>query len=255
MAQYQAEAIVVAVRDWGDADKIVTLFSREYGKIIAFANGARRPKSPLASGMQLFTHVEVTLAPGKNSDSVKQCEIKHAFRKLQEDFVCLAYGAFIAELTAELSPERQPEPQIFDLLLEVLQIITLRNPRMVALAWAWQLLAIAGYYPELEHCTVCGQTISFPAYFNFASGGCICNQCEHSGLPIINTNIKDFITSLLHINWANPNSFTVNGTTLMQTENLLMGYLGHCLDKPLRSMQFIEQVSGVLKGAEKQKLE
>lgn len=251
MAQYQGEAIVVAVRDWGDADKIVTLFSREYGKIIAFANGARRPKSPLAGGMQLFTHLEVTLAPGKNSDSVKQCEIKHSFRKIQEDFNCMAYGAFIAELTAELCPERQPEPQVFDLLLEVFQILTLRNPRMVALAWAWQLLSISGYYPEVSQCTICGQGVVFPAYFSYDSGGCVCRQCEHVGLPEISDQTKDFITCLLHIDWKNPGCFTVNGTILMQTENLLMGYLVHCLDKPLRSMNFIKQVSAVMQSVEK----
>ncbi|MBC8014182.1 MAG: DNA repair protein RecO [Sporomusaceae bacterium] len=246
MAQYQTEAILLAVRDWGDADKMVTLFSREYGKIIAFANGARRPKSPLAGGMQLFTHLEVTLAPGKNCDSVKQCEIKHAFRQLQEDFNCMAYGAFIAEITSELCPERQPEPHIFDLLLEVFQILTTRNPRMVALAWAWQLLAMTGYYPDFENCTICGQTVQFPAYFNAASGGCICRGCEHHTLPEINKKSHDFISCLSHIDWHNPGCFTVNGTTLMQTEKLLMDYLLHCLDKPLRSMNFIKQVAAVM---------
>lgn len=251
MAQYQTEAIVVAVRDWGDADKIVTLFSREYGKITAFANGARRPKSPLAGGMQLFTHLEVTLAPGKNSDSVKQCEIKHAFRKIQEDFICMAYGAFIAELTAELCPERQPEPQVFDLLLEVFQVLTLRNPRMVALGWAWQLLAISGYYPDFSHCTHCGQSVTFPAYFSYASGGCVCANCEHTNLPEISEQVRDFVTCLLHINWNQPACFTINGTILMQTENLLMGYLAHCLDRPLRSMNFIKQVSSVMQHRDK----
>jgi len=246
MAQYQIEAILVAVRDWGDADKMVTLFSREHGKIIAFANGARRPKSSLAGGMQMFTHLEATLAPGKNCESVKQCEIKHAFRQIQEDFNCMAYGSFIAELTAELCPERQPEPQVFDLLLEVFQIITERNPRIVALATAWQLLAITGYYPEFTNCAICGQGLCFPAYFSFESGGCVCGQCQHHSLPEINEKTRDFIKCLLHINWHKPGAFTVNGTVLVQTEKLLMGYLMHCLDKPLKSMNFIRQVSSLL---------
>ena len=246
MAQYQIEAILVAVRDWGDADKIVTLFSREHGKIFAFANGARRPKSPLAGGMQMFTHLEVTLAPGKNSDSVKQCDIKYAFRQIQEDFNCMAYGAFIAELTSELCPERQPEPQVFDLLLTVFHILTLRNPRIVALGYAWQLLYITGYYPEFEQCTVCGQALCFPAYFSSASSGCVCSRCDHNGLPEFNEKISDFIKCLLNLDWNNPGCFTVNGTVLVQTEKLLMDYLMQCLDKPLKSMNFIKQVAGVM---------
>lgn len=246
MAQYQVEAILVAVRDWGDADKIVTLFSREHGKIIAFANGARRPKSPLAGGMQMFTHVEVALAPGKNSDSVKQCDVKHAFRQLQEDFNSMAYGAFIAELTAELCPERQPEPHIFDLLLTVFHTLTVRNPRIVALAYAWQLLFITGYSPEFEQCTVCGKAIYFPAYFSFTNGGCVCNQCEHSGLLVINEKVNAFIQCLLHLDWSNPGCFSVQPATLVQTEKLLLGYLMECLDRPLKSMNFIKQVSSLM---------
>lgn len=246
MAQYQIEAILVAVRDWGDADKMVTLFSREQGKIIAFANGARRPKSPLAGGMQLFTYLEVTLAPGKNFDSVKQCEIKNAFRQLQEDFNCMAYGSFIAELTSELCPERQPEPQVFDLLLEVFQMLTLRNPRLVALATAWQLLAITGYYPEFERCTVCGQELTLPVYFSFENGGCVCSRCEHEGLREIDKRTSDFIGCLVEIDWRKPGNYTVNGAVLLQTEKLLMNYLLHCLDKPLKSMNFIKQVSSML---------
>ena len=246
MAQYQVEAILLAVRDWGEADKIVTLFSREQGKIMAFANGARRPKSPLAGGMQLFTHLEVSLASGKNWDAVKQCEIKCAFRQIQEDFNCMAYGAFIAELTAELCPERQPEPQVFDLLLTVFHILTQRNPRMVALAWAWQLLSMTGYYPELERCSVCGQELCFPAYFSFVSSGCICKHCEHDGLPEFNEKMSDLIKCLFNLDWHNPGCFTVNATILVQTEHLLMGYLMQCLDKPLKSMKFIKQVAPVM---------
>ncbi|WP_378953794.1 DNA repair protein RecO [Pelosinus sp. sgz500959] len=246
MAQYQAEAILVAVRDWGDADKIVTLFSREHGKIIAFANGARRPKSPLAGGMQLFTHLEVMLLPGKNSDSVKQCEVKHAFRQLQEDFNCMAYGAFIAELTAELCPERQPDPHIFDLLLTVFHVLTVRNPRIVALAYAWQLLSITGYSPEFDRCTLCGQEINFPAYFSFNNGGYVCSQCEHDGLSEINDKVHQFTHCLLTLDWHNPGGFSVNPTVLVQTEKLLLGYLMQCLDRPLKSMNFIKQVASIM---------
>ena len=246
MAQYQTEVIVVAVRDWGDADKIVTLFSREHGKIIAFANGARRPKSPLAGGMQLFTHLDVRLATGKNSDVVKQCETKHSFRHIQEDFNCMAYGTFIAELVAELCPEGQSEPGVFDLLVEVLTILSIRNPRIVALAWAWQILFIMGYYPDFKQCAVCGQELCWPAYFSCSSSGCICAKCEHDGFPEVSIKVYEFITCLLHVDWRDPAKFTVNGTVLMQTEELLMNYLLLCLDKPLKSMNFIKQVAGVM---------
>lgn len=246
MAQYQVEAILVATRDWGEADKMVTLFSREHGKIIAFANGARRSKSPLAGGMQLFTHLDVRLAAGRNYDSVKQCDIRTSFRQIQEDFSCMAYGTFIAELIAELCPEKQAEPQVFDLLLEVLKILPERNPRIVALAWAWQLLFIMGYYPDFTQCVVCGQALTLPGFFCCSNGGCVCSACNHGEFPEMNEKTISFINSLLHVNWRNPAAFTVNGAVLVQTERILIQYLMQCLDRPLQSMKFIKQVAEVM---------
>jgi len=197
--------------------------------------------------MQLFTRLDVRLASGKNYDSVKQCEIKNSFRHVQEDFNCMAYGTFIAELVAELCPERNPEPQVFDLLLEVLMVLSVRNPRMVALAWAWQLLFIMGYYPDFKHCARCGQVLILPTYFSYLDGGCICSICDHKGLPEVSEKMVHFIDCLLHIDWRNPIEFTVNGAVLMQTEQILIEYLLQCLDKPLKSMNFIRQVAVVMK--------
>ncbi len=245
MAQYQAEAILLAVRDWGEADRLVTLFSREYGKIIAMAYGARRPRSHLGGSMQTFTHMDVSLLPGKGIDSIRQTQIKQTFRTIGENLDCMAYGSFLTELVAELCPERQPEPLIFDLLLGIFELLTKRNPRVVALAGAWQLLALAGYQPENTRCVSCGQILTFPAYFSADAGGGVCSDCDHQGLLEFNAEAHAFLESLLKLDWQDPGHFTIRSTVLAQTEQFLLSYLLYRLDKPLKSLNFIKQVSTI----------
>lgn len=243
--QYQTEAVVVSLRDFGEADKMVTLFSREYGKITAFAYGARRPRSRLAGAMQLFTHLEVSLAGGKNYDTIKQCEILQPFRFIQEDLNRLAYGMFMAELLSELCPERQPEPGVFDLFIEVLQVLEMRNPRIVSMAFAWQILKISGFLPEFGQCAVCGKMLVEQGFFHCDSGGCLCSQCNSTYSAGDDGKVFELIQRLLNLNWQAPAAFSVKGNVLVRTEKVLMDYLLHCLDKPLKSTDFIKKVSYV----------
>lgn len=233
----------MVVKNWGEADKMVTLFSREYGKITAIAYGARRPKSRLSGGMQTFMHIDAALAPGKNLDSIKQYEGKNSFRLIREDLTCMAYGVFIAELVTELCPERQPEPLVFDLLLDIFTLISDRNPRLVALAGAWQLLSLTGFLPEYKKCICCGQQISTPAYFVASAGGLACSICKATDSIEISAPAVSFLDILLRLDLQNPGHFKVSGSALLETEKMLARYLTYHLDKPLKSLDFIKQVT------------
>lgn len=241
MARYQTEAIVIAAKDWGESDRMVMLFTREFGKVNALAYGAKRPRSQLSGGMQLFSQLEASLTPGRVFDQVKQCEIKNSFRELKEDLLRMAYGMFMLEVLNELCPERQPEPELFDKLLLALKLLGQRNPRLVALAWAWQVVGDMGLSPQLEYCVFCGKTEPLTR-FDSRSGGCCCAVCNPSaGLPVAPETIS-FLHVLSSLNWEEPPEFKINGATLVQAETLALDYLVHCLDKPLKSTAFIRQV-------------
>ena len=82
MAIYTTEVLVLGVKNWGNADKIVILLSPTYGKITAAAYGCRRPKSPLAASMQPFSWLDIQLSKGEKMDTVRQCEHKGFFSDL-----------------------------------------------------------------------------------------------------------------------------------------------------------------------------
>lgn len=243
MGQYKTEAILLAVRDWDDADRMVTLFSREYGKVTAIAYGARRPRNRLAGSVQPFIHADVELTSGKNVESLRQCDIRHSYRELRENLDNMAYAAFLAELTGELWPEREAEPAAFDLLLLAFSVMGSRNPRITALACALQLLALAGFRPEYRQCVICGQPISYPAYFDAQAGGSICSSCTEPHFLEFSHDVNQFMERLLQLDWRDPGQFSVVGAVLLQTERLLADFITYRLDKPLKSMSFIAAVT------------
>lgn len=245
MSQYFTEAILLSVRNWGEADKLVTVFSRDHGKITAIAYGCRRPSNRLAGIIQVFSQAELTMMQGKGLDTIKQGELKQSFRKIRENLDCMAYAAFVNELVAEFCPDRQPEPLVYDLLYHALSTITSRNPRLVALASAWQLLTLAGYQPLLDACAACGRPIEDDAWFSAEKGGIVCLQCEHQGLLPFGRAARKFTENLLAVDWENVQGFSVNGGVLYQNERILTGYVAYLLGKPLKSLTFIHQVSGV----------
>lgn len=242
MGQYKTEAILLVVRDWDNADRMVTLFSREYGKIPAMAYGARRPKSLLAGSTQPFIHAELVMTAGKSIDSIKQCDIRRSFREIREDLVKMAYANFLAELVVELWPEREADQAAFDLLLAAFDLMGKRNPRLTALACALQLLPLAGFRPEFGQCVACGQPVAYPACFNAEAGGGVCAACAHPHFPECSAEVVAFVDRLQGLDWRDPGQFTVTGATLMQAEKLLADFITCRLDKPLKSMAFIAAV-------------
>lgn len=105
MARYTAHALVIGVHPWGDADKVVELFTAEKGRVRAAAFGSRRPKSTLAAALQLFNELDVSLTEGQRLDTVRTASIQHHPKKLSEDIVTMAYGSFVAECVSEFLPK------------------------------------------------------------------------------------------------------------------------------------------------------
>lgn len=242
MAQYKTEGILLAVRDWDDADRMVTLFSREYGKISAIAYGARRPRSQLAGAVQPFVHADLALTPGKGFESIKQCEIRQSFRGLRDNLINMAYAAFIAELVTELWPNREKEPAVFDLLLAVFPLLATRNPRITSLACAFQLLSLAGFRPECQVCVSCGSPLDNSARFDVAAGGGVCGQCAKPYFLEFADDVRNFINRLLALDFQDPGHFSITGAVLLQTERLMAEFIGYRLDRPLKSLAFIAAV-------------
>ena len=257
MARRSAEALVLSARNWGEADKMVSLLTRECGRIEAAAFGCRRPKSALAAGMQVFSHLDVELTEGGRVWTVRQCSLKGRYRRLSEDLSAMAYGSFVAELALELFPEHEPDPDAFDRLLQIFHAFEERNPRLVALAAAYQLLALAGLALHMGSCVHCGAPFAEPMSVDIGEGGVLCADCRKEDMPLFSADLKTFIEKLTALDWQAflspqkeasmrpPASLSVKKQELFAAESLLLAYLRALFGRPLRSLAFIAQLGGV----------
>ena len=244
MAQYQPEAVVLSVRNWGEADKMLRLFSRDHGKITAAAFGARRPKSPLASGLQMFHTVELSLSTGERVDTVRGCRLVHRFPHLETDLAAMAYASFIAEVLLELMPDGAPQPEVYDWLPGVLAACGAKNPRIVALAAGFQLLDFAGMGLSFDACAVSGAAIEGDAFFSAAEGGALSltAAAEIAAKRPYPESLRRLLSTLSVIDWAAPPVFTAKKSDVMAGEALLVAYLQETFGHGLRSLKFIRQM-------------
>lgn len=246
MAQYTTEAIILGVKNWGDADKMLQFFSRDRGKIKAAAFGCRRPKSALAGAMQMFNVVELSLTEGSRVDTVRQATIRQRFPYLETDLLAMAYASFVAELLLELEPEGAVNRPLYDWLPLVLATFGKRNPRLTALAAGYQLMEFAGVGSKYEGCIRCGREIEGDAFLSTADGGVLCSNCAPSGSAVqpFPAAQQTFCLTLTSLDWLHPVPFRVKREELLAAEEILLSSLRQLLGKELKSLAFIRQLGG-----------
>ena len=209
---YQTAALVIGASNWGEADKIVTFLTPQHGQVRAMAFGCRRPRNHTAAAMQMFNLLEVTLSPGQKLDTVRRATLARSYRRIGENLDAMAYGAFIAELVRELMPEGEPAPREFELLEQIFAALEERNPRVTAVAAAWQFLRLAGLWPSWAD----GQGIS--------------------------SAVKETINNLATLDFAGNDAVKFAKDDYMAAESMLLSYLRQVLEQPLKSLNFIRSL-------------
>lgn len=114
---YATEAVILARKNYGEADRLLTIFSKHYGKLRVIAKGIRRPTSRKKSALELFSHTRLFLAKGRNLDIITDAEIKNNFSSWRKDLTKVGVAYHLTELVTRLSPEHQEHREVFDLLL------------------------------------------------------------------------------------------------------------------------------------------
>ncbi|NLO96990.1 MAG: DNA repair protein RecO, partial [Peptococcaceae bacterium] len=181
MAVYKVDAIVIRTREYGESDRLITLFSREKGKLEAVAKGVRKPKSSQRAGTQLFTYADFLLHRGKNLDTVNQVQARESFVHLWNDLDRTIAASCMAELLDLSTAREQPEPELFVLTLSFLFWLKDWDPYLAQAAYALRLMLVQGYLPVLDHCQECGKTLlSEQSFLSAEAGGLLCSVCKNN---------------------------------------------------------------------------
>lgn len=173
----KCEGIVIRTTDYGESNKVVTLYTREWGKFGAMARGAKKPNSRLSAITQLFMHGYFLVQKGTGLGSLQQGEMISSMRSIREDIFLTAYASYIVELTDKSTDDRKTNPFLFELLYQTLHLINEGyDPDVLVNIFELKILNVLGLYPILNQCSVCGETNGHFA-FSIREGGFICHRC------------------------------------------------------------------------------
>jgi DNA repair protein RecO (recombination protein O) len=247
---YRANAIVLRRTDFGEADRILTLYTREHGKLSAIAKGARKPISRLAAATEMFTYGRYFLATGRNLDVLTQAETRESFPEIRDDVHRVAYAVYILELVNEMIEDRDPNYDLFDTLLSSLYLLEGSvDPETVARAFELYLMTVSGYRPNLESCGQCDAELPTERVgFSPSFGGVVCEECG----PVPDDTISihretlDAMAKLLDAEPAAIRDTRLMNGVKVEMANVMRWYIRYRLERELKSAEFIQALKAGL---------
>lgn len=242
----RVEAVVLRHNDWGEADRLLTLFTREQGKVKVVAKGARRLRSRKAGHLEPFTRAALMLARGRDLWIVTQAETVDAYLPLRDELLRTGYAAYVLELLDRFTYEEGENRSLYELLVRALErISTLPDPFLAVRYYEIQLLEILGFRPELTRCVNCGALIQpEDQHFSFEQGGVVCPRCTgsfHSLLPISMSALK-YLRHFQRSSFAEASRAVPGLAVRQEIEELLQGYLTYLLERTLNTPAFLRMV-------------
>lgn len=254
---YTVSALILRLRDYGEGHKMITLFSREEGKILAVAKGVRKPRAKLAGLLQHFALAEVHLAQGRRFDVITQVRVLNAHYGLRASIEAFAYANYFAELIDESLEERQQKAALFDLTTDALaRLAAGEAPDLLARYVEISLISMLGYLPQLTHCAHCGVGLAFtgadgrPVWpqwlgFSVAQGGALCTDClpHVPGSRRIAAGVVQIAQRLLTRGPANFGAAPLSDRLRRELEHTFRDYLEYRLEKRLHSTHFLRELT------------
>lgn len=242
MRLYRDRAVVCRQHKLGEADRIITLLTREHGVVRAVAKGVRRTRSRFGARLEPFAHVDVQLHAGRSLDIVTQVVAVDAFATdIVSDYGRYTSACAMLETAVRLAgEERAPVPALHRLTVGALRAIADgHRPRDLVLdAYLLRAMGIAGWAPALAECARCGDPGPHRA-FHIAAGGSICTHCRPAGATTPPLGVVDLMAALYDGDWAAAEHSSPSHRS--QTSGLVAAHLQWHLERQLRTLPLVER--------------
>lgn len=242
---YRAEAIVLRAVDLGEADRILVLFTRHFGKVHVVAKGIRRATSRMAGHAEPLTHATYQLARGRDLDVLTGAEARAIYPALREDLGRIAAGWYCAELIDRFTVEHAPAAPLFDLLETALRHLNAGFAAPLVCRWFdLHLLDRSGFRPELAVCVNCQKALEERENaWNAASGGALCESCARRtpGFALSVRALKS-LRYLLVSDFASASLLRVDTTLAGELERHMRLFVQHVIDREVTAARLIEEI-------------
>lgn len=246
----RAEAVVLRHQDWGEADRLLTLFTREQGKIRAVGRGVRKPRSRKAGHLEPFTRVQLLLARTHDLPLITQAETMEAYLGLRGDLISLGNASYVIELLDRFTYEQEENRALYRLLVETLErLVKEPDPALALRYYEMRLLDHLGYRPQLFTCAACGEEIlPQDQYFSAELGGAVCPKCGagRSGARPVSLNALRYLRHCQRSTYAEAQRAKPSSAEMREMETLMQHYLTYLLERNLNSPAFLRRVRAEL---------
>ena len=240
------QGLVLRVSDYKDHDALLTLLTREYGRLTVKARGLRRKNSPLIAPCQLLALAEFTLFEYKGMYTINEAASIELFQEIRRDLSKLALGTYFAQVAEVLSQEDMPSYELLSLTLNALYALSKMSlpENKVKAAFEIRCACLAGYYPDLSGCHVCGN--EYPDRFDVSAGVLECKNCRNSdsgGLRMpVTPGMLDCLRYLTSCNARSLLQFHAAPQTIDTLSQLTETYLTTQLERGFSTLDFYKSL-------------
>ncbi len=240
------QGIVLRVTDYNDRDALLTVLSRNHGKLTVKARGLRRKNSPLIAPCQLLAYGEFTLFEYRGQYTINEAHSIELFQNLRRDLTKLSLGTYFAQATELISQEDLPNPELQSLLLNCLYGLSKLGIPEIKVKAVFELRSacLAGYTPDLFGCHVCGS--QEPDRFDLSEGQLECHGCRHmdaSGIRMpVNPSVLDAMRYICYCDPKKIFGFQVGQETMEKIADISEAYLTTQLERGFSTLDFYKSL-------------
>jgi DNA repair protein RecO (recombination protein O) len=238
------EGIVLRTKDYGETHKIVTILTRERGKIGAIARGAKKPKSRMAAITQPFIHGEFLIQIGSGLGTIQQGDLINSFRSIREDIIKTAYASYISELTDKLTDANQPDPYHFQQLVYTYDWIAKeKDPEILTIIYELKMFKKGGFAPTVHACINCGRSEG-AFFFSVFEGGILCSKCAYldQNAVSLSENLVKLLRVFLQVDMARIGEISIKKENKQLLQQLIENYYDKYGGYYIRSKRFLKQL-------------
>ena len=245
---YRREAVVLKSTPSVGSDLIVTVYTKEEGKLRGVVRGVRKPTSRMVGHLEPLNRVELALASSGRGglDTVTQAQMLEGFPGVKANLEALARGIYVAELVDGFGVESGPNTRLYSLLVDTLHFLD-ESPQVdLGLRYfELSLLECSGFMPELYACVQC-RTEIIPGEHSFSPevGGILCSECRPPGIRIMGLSVQavKVLRFLSRASLPELSSLVIHKNLHTELENLLSVSLRYWLDREIRSKTFMRHL-------------
>ena len=244
MSSINVKGIVLKEIPVGESDKRILVFSKEHGKMLLFAKGARNQKSKLLSATQLFAYSNFIIFEGKSFKTVSSADLIESFYNVRSDILKLSYSSYFLELIEKTVLEEMEEEEVLKLLLKTLMVVSKTDfdIKLCARIFEIKLMQLLGFLPDINVCGICGKNINTQYLFYAHSGAIVCSNCNSKpSLKISNGSVLA-LKHIMNNDLNNIFKFNVSENVLSELTSFSKLFLNLHIDERFKTLDFAESL-------------